>query len=150
MMSDKLTLKEYAKKKGISLVTVNKHINKGLINSIKEGNRRYIILDEDIDNSSVNKVNKVYKPYENNFINHLQRENKRLIKENKKLKKLLIKKEKQLVKTTNNEKQTLLNYIGELKQLQLSNKPKKDEEIIINETKKKKKKSKKKEGKKSK
>ena len=46
-METKLTPKEYAELHNISLVTVNKRIKNNVIKSIKEDNRRYIIIDDE-------------------------------------------------------------------------------------------------------
>jgi predicted site-specific integrase-resolvase len=118
-MVNKLSLQEYANLHNISLVTVNKRINKGLINSVKEGNRRYILKEEAIeDTDKVNEVNKpIYEDELNTFINHLQKEVKYLKKEVKRLNKQLEKKDEQLQSATKTKEEALINYGNEMKRL---------------------------------
>lgn len=122
-MKSKLTLKEYAKLKDISLVTVNNHINKGLVNSIKEKGRRYIIIEDDdikevMDSNKppfiINNLEILYKER----IKELKEVNKQLNKQNKQLIKRVCKLENKLEKLNDETKDVYKSFIGEMKLLQ--------------------------------
>ncbi|PHO11317.1 hypothetical protein CPG38_13670 [Malaciobacter marinus] len=126
-MEKKLSIKEYANLKGISEVTVNKYIKNKLVKSIKEGNRRYILLDEEelkeISTNEPKEINNldtislIKSSYEEQ-IKLLQETNKRLVKENKRLTKEL--------KALNIEvKGVYQQFIGEMKTILLPPAPKK-------------------------
>lgn len=137
-MKNKLTLQEYANLENISLVTVNKRVKKGLINSIKEGNRRYIIID-DVD-SEVTNIQEENKPslltsletlYEAR-IQDLEKFNKQFTKQIKQLNKQLeikdnrIKElESKIEKLDNETKGIYMQYISEMKSLLLPPAPEK-------------------------
>lgn len=137
-MENKLSLQEYANLKQISLVTVNKHIKKGLINSVKEGARRYIILDtEEIEVTNSFKKNKLdlltnLETLYEARIQDLERVNKQFLKQNKQLNKQLETKDKRIKKLEeelrelNNEtKDVYRQFIGEMKTLMLPQKKEK-------------------------
>lgn len=153
-MQNKLTLKEYANIKNISLVTLNNWIKKDLVNSIKDGSRRYIVVKDGDVNKPLEKINKDtldYKPKD--IIKEYKSFNKILEKRNKQLYKLLLKKDTRIneleneVKKLNSSKNNLLlDYVAEMKKLYiptLSVNTKEDEIIEAEPIKKKKKKSKK-------
>ncbi len=149
-MMKKISLQEYASLEGVSLVTVSKRVNKGLVKSEKVGNRRYILIDDDINiNENIKAVNKVN---DNELLKYLQGDNKRLTKINKLLNKDIEKRNKEIArlnKLVNHEKDNTSNiylrYINQLENNQIAHK--KDdsiEDIEIVKTKRKKAKSKKK------
>ena len=117
-METKLTPKEYAELHNISLVTVNKRIKNNVIKSIKEDNRRYIIIDDentinaDIIEETASKpllTNDLENLYKER-INDLLRINKQLYKHNKQL----IKENREL---NNESKAVYKQFIGEMKLL---------------------------------
>lgn len=119
-METKLTPKEYAELHNISLVTVNKRIKNNVIKSIKEDNRRYIIIDDentinaDIIEETTSKpllTNDLENLYKER-INDLLRINKQLYKHNKQL----IKENREL---NNESKAVYKQFIGEMKLLLL-------------------------------
>lgn len=134
-MKNKLSLQEYANLKQISLVTVNKHIKKGLINSIKEGARRYIIIDEEeVEATNYTQKNKpnllttLETLYEAR-IQDLERVNNQFIKQNKQLNKQLeikdqrIKELEEELRELNTEtKDVYKQFINEMKTLMLPQK----------------------------
>lgn len=137
-MQNKLTLQEYANLENISLVTVSKRVKKGLVNSIKEKNRRYIIVDD--EQSEVTKNMDNNKPtlsisletlYEAR-IQDLERVNKQYLKQIKQINKQLeikdirIKELESELKELNNEtKDIYKQFIGEMKTILIPNKVKK-------------------------
>ena len=138
-MRNKLTLKEYANIKNISLVTLNNWIKKDLVNSIKEGSRRYIVIKDEDVNKPLEKIHKGtldYKPKD--IIKEYKSFNKILEKRNKQLYKLLLKKDTRINKLENEVKELnssknnlLLDYVSEMKKLYLP--------PVLNDSKKKKK-----------
>ena len=151
-----MTLKEYANLKNISLVTLNNRIKKGLINSIKEGNRRYVVYDgEDLDSLSkdINKYS--LDNHSEDILKEYKLLNKSLERQNKKLYKLINKKDLRIVELENDIKELnntknnlLLDYVSEMKNIYLpvSASNNKEDEIIEAEPIKKKKKNKSKKG----
>ena len=140
----KLTLQEYATKEKISLVTVNKRVNKGLINSEKIGNRRYILIDEEKIKIETNNINK---PINDSFTKYLLIDNKQLVKQINKLNKQLLTKDKEikrLTKELSKVTQTKENLYEKVLGYTIEHKPQEDIEVVTTNDKKKKKAKKKK------
>jgi len=133
-MEKKLSIKEYANLKGISEVTVNKYIKNKLVKSIKEGNRRYILLDEEelkeITTNEPKEINNldtislIKSSYEQQ-IKLLHETNKKLAKDNKRLTKQLQVKENELKALNIEVKGVYQQFIGEMKTILLPPAPKK-------------------------
>lgn len=137
-MQNKLTLQEYANLENISLVTVSKRVKKGLVNSIKEKNRRYIIVDDEqsevtknMDNNKPTLSTSLETLYEAR-IQDLERVNKQYLKQIKQINKQLeikdirIKELESELKELNNEtKDIYKQFIGEMKTILIPNKVKK-------------------------
>jgi len=86
----KLTVQEYANKYNTNVQKVYRQIKKGVLKSVKENNKTYIIIDSLEELKEENTFKQNDKQNENNeFIKYL-------LKENKKLKKLLNKKDKEI------------------------------------------------------
>jgi len=138
----KLTVKEYSTKFKISAQAVYQKLNKGTLKSIEENGIKYVTVDskafkeleQPLEQVSLNYL---FKQLENkdSKINKLE---KKLDDKNKEIKKL----NKKLINSIQNEKQTLISFISELKHLQLKAPVNIDDDII--DVKEKKKKSKKK------
>jgi len=141
----KLTVKEYSTRFKISVQAVYQKLNKGTLKSIEENGIKYVIVDN-------KEFKKVEQPLEQVSLNYLFKQledkdrkidklEKKLDEKNKEIKKL----NKKLIGSVQNEKQTLLSFISELKHLQLKAPVKQNEEDeSIIEVQEKKKKSKKK------
>ncbi len=147
----KLTVKEYASKFKISVQAVYQKLKSGTLKSVIENGTKYVIVDKKaikaVEQPLVKAVEQVSLKY---LLKQLKIRDKkieslenRINKKDKEIKKL----NKQLFQSTSDEKDTLLNFISELKQLQLQapiQDYKIDEEVIEVKEKDKKKKSKKK------
>lgn len=119
-----ISLQEYANLEGISLVTVNKRVNKGLVQSEKIGNRRYILINDDVVTN--NKDDEVKEDFANPLIKYLEVSNKKLTKINKQLnkdleiqKKEIARLNKQLNKEKDNTSNIYLRYINQLENNQI-------------------------------
>jgi hypothetical protein len=146
----KLTVKEYSTAYNVSIQSVYKRIQRHTIQWVKENNIIYVVVDKEaikaVEQPLVKEVEQVSLKYllkqlkiRDKKIEGLE---KKLDKKAKEIKKL----NKQLLQSTSDEKDTLLSFISELKQLQLQapiQDYKIDEEVIEVNPKKKKKKSKK-------
>ena len=147
----KLTVKEYASKFKISVQAVYQKLNKGTLKSVVENGTKYVI----VDSKSIKAVNQpLVKVVEQVSLKYLLKQLKishkkieglenKIDKKDKEIKKL----NKKLLQSTSAEKNTLLSFISELKQLQLKAPiPTQDNDEIIDvkQTKKKKDKKKKK------
>jgi len=138
----KLTVKEYSTKFKISAQAVYQKLNKGTLKSIEENGIKYVVVDskefqeleQPLEQVSLNYLFKQLEN-KNSKINKLE---KKLDEKNKEIRKL----NKKLIGSVQNEKQTLISFISELKQLQLKAPVNIDEDII--DVKEKKKSSKKK------
>ena len=151
----KLTVKEYSSRFKISVQAVYQKLNSGALKSVIINGRKYVIVDKE-DIKSVKQP--LVKAVEQATLKYLfkqvkiqekiiERLEKKLDKKDKDIKKL----NKQLLKSSSSEKDTLLSFISELKQLKLQapSQVNKEEEIIdIKEEKPKSKKKHKKKGKK--
>ncbi len=126
----KLTVKEYASQFNISVQAVYQKLNKGLLKQIKENGRKYVVVDSVEVKAVENSIKEVDKPLVKELL-------KQLKSKDKEIKRLT----KQLEKCSKGKEKVLLNYISELKQLQITHRQ--SEEIIEIKPEKKKKKKKK-------
>lgn len=145
----KITVKEYASKFQVSVQSVYQRINKGTLKCIEEDGKKFVVVDkkevkgieQPLEESSKLFTDKVLKgllkQVENRDerIGYLEDENRKLQKEVKRL-------NKKLLQSVENEKQTLLNFIGEQKKL-IAHKEDEFIEVVEASPKKKKKKKKK-------
>jgi len=146
----KLTVKEYASQFKISVQAVYQKLKTGALTAVIENGTKYVIVDKEsiksIKQPLVKEVEQVSLKY---LLKQLKTRDKKIASlENKvdKAAKEIKKLNKQLLQSTSSEKDTLLSFISELKQLQLQApvQYKIDEEIIEAKEKKKKPKKKKK------
>jgi len=127
---EKISLQEYAKLKKISLVTVNKHIKNNIVESIKEKNRRYILINRnemvtEKDTTNINSLDTSIESIYKERIKDLKLMNKQLMKQNKQLNKdnkLLI---KDLKSATDESKNVYKQFISEMKNIAIPHNKKK-------------------------
>ncbi len=127
----KLTVYEYAQEFGISVQSVYQRIKRGSLNSVKENGIKYVVVDSKKDIKP--KVKSEFKQ----LVKMIKRLQDQIDSKDKEIKRLV----KKLEKCSKSKEDVLLNYITELKQLQIIA-PLVEEEIIDVEPKKKKKKKK--------
>ncbi len=127
----KLTVYEYAQEFGISVQSVYQRIKRGSLNSVKENGIKYVVVDSKKDIKP--KVKSEFKQ----LVKMIKRLQDQIDSKDKEIKRLV----KKLEKCSKSKEDVLLNYITELKQLQITSSP---EDIIDVKVKKKKKKKKKK------
>jgi len=126
---EKISLQEYAELKKISLVTVNKHIKNNIVESIKEKNRRYILIDRNEvvtkkDTININSLDTNIESIYKERIKDLKIMNKQLIKQNKQLNKdnkLLF---NDLKNATDESKNVYKQFISEMKNIAIPHKKK--------------------------
>ena len=133
----KLTVKDYSSKFKISVQAVYQKLKSGTLKSVTVEGKKYVIVDKkdikEVEQPLVKEVEQVSLKYllKQLKINEkkIERLEAKLDKKEKDIKKL----NKQLLKSSSSKKDTLLNFISELKQLQLSYQPTatSDEEEII-------------------
>lgn len=150
----KMTVKEYSSKFKISVQAVYQKLNKGALKSVEENGIKYVIVDKEsikaVEQPLIKAVEQVSLKYLLKQLKirdkKIERIEKKIDKKDKEIKKL----NKQLLQSNSSEKDTLLSFISELKQLQLKApiQEYKNDKDIIDVKEKKKKKSKKKKGKK--
>jgi len=109
----KLTVKEYATQLDVSIQSVYKKIKRGTLNTVKENNTIYVIVDNIEDKRVDRKVQSNQYIELMDILRRRDKEVKRLHKEVKRL-------TKKLENCENNKSKVYLSYISELKQLQLS------------------------------
>ncbi len=128
----KLTVSEYAKRLNVSVQTVYKKVKRGVLTSVKENNITYVVVD---DEEGVTEVKQKVIESSNELLTLVKTQQKEIRRLTKKLEKCNGTKEK-----------VFLQYIEEMKQLQLQAPTPviNDNVIEVKEKKKKKKKSKKK------
>lgn len=120
----KMTVKEYATEFNISVQAVYQRLNKGTLKSITENGTKYVLVDkksikeveqsleQDSNNLFSNEVKGLFKQLKTKDEKIESLEDK-INKRDKEIKKL----NKQLLKSVQNEKQTLINFIGEQQKL---------------------------------
>ena len=131
-MGNKLTVKEYAELLGISTVAVYKKISNQVINSIKEDNKTFVIVeDKELTNFSKVSSKPKNKLEVNSLESYLKVENKQLKKQVKRLQKEIKYTHEKLEKLQDKKENLLLDYVSEMKKLYLP--------PVLNDSKKKKK-----------
>ena len=151
---NQLTVSEYATTYKVSSQSVYQRIKRGSLKCIVEKGIKYIVIDDNTGSDEVckvvgNDVGKVAKSKVANEVKHLAKVVKRLQKKIDSKDKEIQQLTKKLLKCGKSKEDVLINYIQELKQLQITSNPEPIEDDIIDvEPKKKKKKSKKKKSKK--
>ena len=123
-MQERMTLKEYANFKNISSVTLGKWVSNKKVDSIKEGGRRFILVEKE---DLVKPLIKDYPTIEDKhyliFIKELQKEKKELRKEKKALLERVRELENKLNTEHENTKELYQQFIHEMKQLSLPSSP---------------------------
>ncbi len=125
----KLTVKEYATKYNVSIQSVYKRIKRGTLDTVKENNTIYVIVE-------VSGVEEVVVPIQSNDCTELLDIIRRRDKEVKSLNKEIQRLTKELTKAQNGKSEVLEKFIFEMQQL--SAPVQKEEEIIEVKDKKKK------------
>ena len=113
----KLSIKDYASSRSITPQAVYQAIAKGKLKSVVKDGKKFVVVDS-VDVKPVAKENN--QPENQKLLNDLLKQLKQKDKEIKRL-------NKQLIKCGQAKEEVLIQYISELKQLQLP----KPEEIII-------------------
>jgi predicted DNA-binding protein YlxM (UPF0122 family) len=131
----KLTVNEYAKEFKTSVQSVYQRIKRGSLKSVESNGIKYVVIEDTSIKSTLNEnVESEFK----DMFKIIKRLQKQLTKKDKEIKRLV----KALEKANKSKEEVFLNYITELKQLQITYQE--PEEIILEEKKKKKFKKKKK------
>jgi excisionase family DNA binding protein len=144
----KLTVSEYAKRLNVSVQAIYQKLNKGTLESVEENGTKYVIVDKEPIKSVLQPHAKAVEQVSLKYLfKQLKIRDKKIEclenkidKRDNEIKKL----NKKLLQSSSSEKDTLLSFISELKQLQAPTQNYNiDEEVIEVNPKKKKKKSKK-------
>ena len=125
-MTTKLSVKEYASRFKISAQAVYQKLNKGTLKFVKVDGVKYVLVDAGTGSLGVKAVEQdVEQPLVQILNKQIEKLNKQIRKKDKEIERL----NKELLNSVKAEKDTLLKYISELKQLQLITKPKEEDPI---------------------
>jgi hypothetical protein len=113
----KLTVSEYSTQFKTSVQSVYQRIKRGTLKSVEENGIKYVIID---DNTASNGVKSTLKPEVKSEFKYLVKLIKRLQNQIDKKDKEILRLTKKLEKCSNSKSDVLLQYISELKQLQLT------------------------------
>jgi len=137
----KLTVKEYATRLDISIQSVYKRIQRHTIQTVRENNTIYVIVD---DKEVENSTQPVQSNHYTGLLDIIGRRDKEIKRLNKEIKRL----SKELSKAQLHSMATMKGYIDKLETLQLTAPTEKQDDDIIDVKEKKRKSKKKKKGKK--